>query len=147
MRNADLRLTALRRHICPHATSSAAKDRHVLIVGATGIVGRPVVEIFDNTPGWKVTAISRRSLDYPTSPSVDHISLDLTDATRCDEVFSGLGSVTHLVYGAYQPGSTTPGNHAANGAMFENTLVPLHAACGGGLAQVQLLQGGKAYGV
>ena len=61
----------------PNFTSSNNNNnKHVLVVGATGLTGRPAVELFGKM-GWNVTATSRRTLDYPVASTVTHIPCDL----------------------------------------------------------------------
>src|SRR5687767_5036928 len=79
--------------------------RHVLVAGATGLVGYAVAKHFAELPDWKVTAVSRRrpiGLD-----GVDVVSVDLSDALCANEMFSEMRDVTHVVFAAYseRPGS------------------------------------------
>jgi nucleoside-diphosphate-sugar epimerase len=74
----------------------------VVVAGASGIVGYGAIKHFSSLPEWQVVGISRRS----PSPveGVEHISLDLTDRSRCFEILGELDDVTHVVYAAlYEP--------------------------------------------
>ena len=52
-------------------------ERHALIAGVSGIIGRHLAEHLSETKGWKVTGISRHKHDLPKG--VKHIAVDLTD--------------------------------------------------------------------
>ena len=122
---------------------------HILIVGASGVVGTGAVEHFAALPGWHVTALSRRR-PVTRAGGYHHVACDLADAGACRAAVAALAPVTHIVYAA---ASEAPGLRsgwfdenlmAANGRMFANILDPLAAT--GALRHVSLLQGTKAYG-
>ncbi|MET4129759.1 NAD-dependent epimerase/dehydratase family protein [Roseovarius sp. MBR-6] len=121
---------------------------HVLIAGASGVIGRAAVTRFANA-GWKVSALSRRdpALECP----YEHLPIDLTDATACAVALAGLSPVTHLVYAAvYEEPDLVSGWRSdtqmkINRAMMENVVAPLAAT--GHLTHVSAFQGTKAYGV
>ena len=115
---------------------SAAK-RHMLVFGASGIVGGATLDLFSRQPGWAVTGVSRRKPD-PSSfsdPSAhfDHLSVDLRDATSCQQLHS-LSSVTHVVYAAlYETAGLWAGWYdeavmEVNRQMLENAMAGLIAA-------------------
>ncbi len=124
---------------------------HILIAGASGVIGSAAVELFARMPGWRVTALSRRRPCVAQSTQLDHVSVDLRDAGDCSRAIAALPPVTHLIYAAVSeaPGLVSGWHDAAliaeNGKMFANLLTPLAEA--GALAHVSLLQGTKAYGV
>ena len=121
---------------------------HVLIAGASGVIGRAAVARFASA-GWKVTALSRR--DPELGYAYAHLPVDLTNSTACVEAIAGLDPVTHLVYAAvYEEPDLVNGWRSAaqmetNRAMLENLLEPLGAY--GSLSHVSAFQGTKAYGV
>jgi nucleoside-diphosphate-sugar epimerase len=130
-----------------------AGDRHsrtVLVAGASGFVGGAVVERLAADPDTRVIGVSRRR--PATLPEdVRHIPLDLLDAEACRNAGSALAEVTHFVYAAVNetPGDlvaswTDPTHAARNGRMFEALVDPLLEAAGG-LRQVVLMHGTKAY--
>ena len=127
-----------------------ARQHHLLVAGASGVIGSAAVEHFAQLPGWKVTALSRREPVVAGGVAFDHVCVDLRDADACAAAISSLHPVTHLVYAAVAeaPGLAAGWRDAAtisaNGAMFANLLAPLAAA--GALRHVNLLQGAKAYG-
>jgi nucleoside-diphosphate-sugar epimerase len=125
--------------------------KHVLVLGATGLVGLAAVRHFAAQPGCRVTAVSRRrSPQWPEG--IAHLSLDLDDAAATAAAFGAMESVTHVVYAAVQEqadlvaGWTDAEHVARNGRMLANVLAPLTRVATG-LRHVAALQGPKAYGV
>ena len=126
-----------------------AQERHVLVVGASGVIGSSAVEAFAER-GWTVTAISRRRPTLDESTRFAHISVDLDDRNACGAAVRMLAPVSHLIYAAVAEAPGLIGGWydntliATNGRMFANILDPVSAM--GALVQVSLLQGTKAYG-
>ncbi|MBW2295615.1 MAG: NAD-dependent epimerase/dehydratase family protein, partial [Deltaproteobacteria bacterium] len=122
---------------------------HVLISGATGVVGYAAMKHFAQRGDCTVTAISRRR-PLETFGARFH-SLDLMDAKACQEFAEELTDVTRLVYAAlYEKPGLYRGWFEAdqierNRRMLENLFDPLEQAASG-LRHVSLLQGTKAYG-
>ena len=122
----------------------------VLVVGASGIVGRAVLALQNAAPGARAIAVSRRApdLDGPHR----HIALDLADAGACAAAMESAADVTHVVYAAlFEKPGLIQGWHErdqmeTNLAMLRNVMAPLEAVAKG-LRHVTLLQGTKAYGV
>lgn len=123
---------------------------HLLVAGASGVIGAAAVELFGSTPGWTVTALSRRRPFVSPSAHFTHAGADLRDEADCARLAGSLPPVTHLIYAAV---SEAPGLAAGwvdealmetNGQMLRNLLGPL--ANSGSLRHVSILQGGKAYG-
>jgi nucleoside-diphosphate-sugar epimerase len=123
--------------------------KHILIAGATGVVGYATLARFASRGDCTVTAISRRQ-PLDTFGARFH-SLDLLDAQACRALAAELSDVTHVVYAALYE---KPGLYAGwfeadqietNQRMFENLLAPLESKARG-LRHVSLLQGTKAYG-
>ena len=137
--------------------STAAENtppHHMLIVGATGIIGRAAVEHFCGLEGWKVTCCSRREPDYPHT--ADFVSLDLLDATACDSALGEGGAVsgvTHCMFGAvftkFQPSGARAYDDEhdnTNATMLTNFFRPFERGNRATLRHVSLMQGAKAYG-
>ena len=124
---------------------------HVLIVGASGLVGSAAANSFLNS-GWQVTTTSRRAPEWVDSSAGrhQHVALDLTDADACRGFTEQCGDITHVVYAAVFElpgliaGWSDPVQIATNARMIKNLLVPM--AAHGKLQHVTLLQGTKAYG-
>lgn len=120
----------------------------VAVVGASGVVGRALVE-YCLQAGISVVGLSRRPPadldDAPFQP------LDLSSPAECKRVAkSTLSDVTHLVYAALfeKPGLISGWQEQdqmqTNLTMLSNILEPLQASSQ--LRHVTLLQGTKAYG-
>jgi nucleoside-diphosphate-sugar epimerase len=128
----------------------APRGSHILVVGASGVIGAGAVEYFARLEEWDVTALSRRPPILGDACDFSHVAVDLNDAAACRRSIANLPPVTHLIYAAVAeaPGLVEGWKDAAliavNGAMFANLLDPL--ANSGGLRHVSLLQGTKAYG-
>ena len=120
----------------------------VAVVGASGVVGRALVEhlMLSEIP---VVGLSRR----PPADLADAAfqPLDLNSQTECEQMAeSTLSDATHLVYAALfeKPGLISGWQEQdqmqTNLAMLRNLLDPLKGS--GTLRHVTLLQGTKAYG-
>ena len=123
-------------------------SEHILVAGATGLVGFAAMKHFAER-GFKVTALSRRK---PVETfGATHIPIDLTDRAACAEAMAGMGDVTRLVFAALheKPGLVAGWLEAdqieTNRRMLENLFDPLEKSASG-LRHVSLLQGTKAYG-
>lgn len=131
-------------------TSSAElnESKHVLVAGATGVIGSQAVQRFV-ADGWVVTALSRRDPGF--GPEVRYAAVDLTDASACAELVASLPAVSHLVYAAvYEEDDLVRGwrseeQMSINLQMLTNLAQPLSET--GSLEHVSLFQGTKAYGV
>ncbi|MDE2465521.1 MAG: NAD-dependent epimerase/dehydratase family protein [Alphaproteobacteria bacterium] len=122
--------------------------KHILVAGASGLVGNAVLRAYAGAKDFKVTALSRRC---PQLHGAGFLELDLMDAQACDEALTRLGDVTHLVYAAlYEKDDLAAGwiaedQIARNDIMLRHLFEPLSRAARG-LEHVCLLQGTKAYG-
>jgi len=122
---------------------------HVLVVGASGLVGRAAIDAFLDDD-WRVTAVSRRAPEVNSERSFRHLALDLLDPDSAAELAT-IDAVTHVLYAAVyeKPGLVAGWSDShqmtTNLAMLQNVVAPLVAA--GALRHVTLMQGTKAYGV
>lgn len=123
---------------------------HILIVGASGVIGSAAIEHFARLAGWSVTALSRRPPVVDPDCRFRHVAVDLENGPACCDALSALPLVTHMIYAAVREapglaeGWRDPDLIAANGRMFANALDPVVKS--GGLRHLSLLQGAKAYG-
>lgn len=123
-------------------------EGHILVTGATGLVGRAAMEHFARA-GYKTTAVSRR-VPFDTY-GARFLSVDLADERGCREAFAGLGDVTQIVFAALHEepdlvaGWTSQAHVERNAAMLRNTVEAV-APLAPGLRNVTVLQGPKAYG-
>ncbi len=126
-----------------------SRNGTVLVAGASGLVGRAVIEHYLSA-GWEVIALSRR----PPEPATGaiHLAVDLADAAQCRARLAEVRTLTHVVYAAlYETPDLTGGwldddQIAINLAMLTNLLDAVEPQ-NPGLRHVALLQGAKAYGV
>lgn len=128
------------------------REPHVLIIGASGLVGTAAANSF-LAAGWHVTAASRRApelINHAVGERLQHLPLDLQDARATAAAIEALSAVTHVVYTAVYElpgliaGWSDPHQISTNGQMLRNVLTPLRAHHP--LEHVTLLQGTKAYG-
>jgi len=127
----------------------------VLIAGASGLVGQTAIRQFSHDLEWEVVGVSRRA-PMAENERVTYISVDLLDRGKCQQVFSQMSDVTHLVYAAVNgftqilddpdevKGWLDKEQMDNNVTMFKNLLDPLLAYCPN-FQHVNLLQGGKRY--
>ncbi len=123
--------------------------KHVLIVGASGLVGSAALHHFASMRDCRVTAISRRA--PLEAKGARFVALDLDNADACLVFAAENADITHLVYAALheEPGLIAgwraESQIAANDRMLRNLFTPLERFARG-LRHVTLLQGTKAYG-
>ncbi|MCW4579548.1 NAD-dependent epimerase/dehydratase family protein [Gluconacetobacter entanii] len=116
-------------------------SHHVLIAGASGVVGLAALEAFLGA-GWAVTTLGRAPAGPGKAP---HISADLLDPESLASRGDALKGITHLFYAALRP-NTDPGIEAdENAAMLENLVAALRRAAAP-LERLIFVQGGKVYG-
>ena len=120
-----------------------ANSKRALVVGATGVVGRNMMRHLASRGDWDVTAVSRRTPDFPGT--YDHISVDLLDrADTAAKLGRPLG-ITHVFYSAYVERATWAEGTAPNIAMLVNVLDAIEPVSPR-LAHVNLMHGTKWYG-
>lgn len=119
------------------------RDRHALIAGATGIVGARIAERLQSS-GWRVTGLCRGVPEIERGCEL--ISVDLTDATRCQEKLAASTSVTHVFYAArYDHPEGQPEAVDVNASMLRNLIDAIEPVASG-LRHVHLVHGTKYYG-
>ena len=114
-------------------------NRHALIAGVSGIIGRHLAEHLIATKGWTVTGISRHKHDLPKGAK--HISVDLQLG---NDVKTGLKRVdiTHVFITTWLRQATEAENCRVNAGMVRNLL---HAVEGKKINHVALVTGAKHY--
>lgn len=119
-------------------------ERVVVVTGATGIVGDRLVRHLAASPGWRVVALSRRGGD--SRGEVQHVAVDLRDASACRSLARNLHGVTHLFNAArFDHDTATIESPFINADMLVNIVDALVDARHP-LAHVNMVQGTKYYG-
>jgi nucleoside-diphosphate-sugar epimerase len=124
-------------------------SEHVLIAGASGVVGYAALKHYAAQGDTAVTAVSRRP--PRDSFQAQRLSVDLADADAARQGLAAARGVTRLVYAALHekpglvPGWLEADQIETNRRMLANTLAALEDTSPD-LAHVVLLQGTKAYG-
>lgn len=119
-----------------------SSQQHILVVGATGLLGRAVVDHFGAIENWTVSSIARREImgDHRST----HYQLDLMDGQSCRSVLRSspeLASVTQIVYTAlYGSNVWDSEERRVNLAMLQNVLEPM-LEIARDLRHVDLMQG------
>jgi nucleoside-diphosphate-sugar epimerase len=112
-----------------------------LVAGASGIIGKGVVEAIAERADWRMRSLASRPI-----AGADAVVADLSDARATAKALEAAADTTHLFYAAYRPAPDFAAEVAVNGPMLENLLDGL-AAVGAPLQRVVLYQGGKVYGI
>src|SRR5688572_4328885 len=119
--------------------------KHVLIAGASGLVGYATLKHFASAPGVRVTGVSRRPPFGLDHLGIRFVSADLRDEAQCEAIFGAMHDVTHVVYAALHEQSALVAGWrdeeqiATNDRMLRHLLAPLTRAARG-LRHVTLLQ-------
>src|ERR1700733_1511402 len=94
-------------------------NRHALIAGVSGIIGRHLAEHLIATKGWKVSGISRRKYDLPKA--VRHIPVDLQVEQDVKAALKR-ADVTHVFITTWLRQPTEAENCRVNAGMVRNLL-------------------------
>ena len=113
-----------------------------LVAGASGIIGRGIVEELARRDDWEVIGLARNP---PEEPSGRFLAVDLRDPADARTKLGGLSSVTHLFFAAYQAQPTETAQVAVNLALLRNLVEAVEPAAPG-LVHISLMEGAKAYG-
>jgi nucleoside-diphosphate-sugar epimerase len=118
-------------------------QKTALVIGATGVSGRALIEYLDTQPDWNVIGVSRKPPYFASKARFVHA--DLMDQQSCKDNLGSLSDVTHVFYCAYIDNRVIAETRAPNAKMFANVL-PVIEAAAPNLKHVCLLQGTKYYG-
>lgn len=114
-------------------------ERHALIAGVSGIIGRHLAEELLATKGWSVIGISRHDHDLPKG--VKHIAVDLTDDEAVGTALNGVNA-TDVFIATWLRQPTEAENCRVNAGMVRNLL---SAVEGNGVRHAALVTGAKHY--
>jgi nucleoside-diphosphate-sugar epimerase len=113
-----------------------------IVAGASGLVGRCIVDQLRYKGGWNIIGLGRRP---QSMPGVRWIAVDLADAADCRRALSPLKEVTHVFYaGRYDHPEGEPESVEINTAMLVNLVDALEP--GANLRHVHAVHGSKYYG-
>jgi nucleoside-diphosphate-sugar epimerase len=115
-----------------------------LVTGASGVVGRGLVDYLSSLEGWEVIGVARRAFDG-LHGRVRFLPVDLLDSEDCRAKFNGLNDVTHIFYAAFLEQPTEAQQASVNAAMLRN-VVEVIDEVSPVLQHVSLMEGPKAYG-
>ncbi len=118
------------------------KNKVALVAGASGVVGRGLLEYLSTLPDWDIIGLARRPHD---GSRTQFLPVDLLDPDDCKDKLQGLEHITHLFYAAYQERPTEVEQVAVNGAMLRNLVTAVEISSRS-LEHVCLFEGVKAYG-
>ena len=118
--------------------------RHkALVAGASGVVGRNLIEHLCTRGDWEVVGVSRRSPDEPVT--WQHLAIDLEDKADCRAKMTAHTDVTHVFYAARAPRVDPFEEARVNRDMLAN-LVSAEESTDAALEDVHLVHGTKWYG-
>ena len=114
-----------------------------LVCGATGVIGRSILNHLTTQPDWNIVAVSRRTPDI--AGTYRHIAVDLLDARATAAALAQPFGITHVFYASYIERGSFAGSGRANVAMLTHLLDAVLPASPA-LVHVNLMQGTKWYG-
>ena len=119
------------------------EKKTAVVAGASGLIGRRVVDHLLALGRWNVVGLARRP---PTGCGSAWVSVDLADIDDCRRKLSALRTVSHVFYAARfdHPEEGTTEAVETNAAMLSNIVDVLEPA--GSLEHVHAVHGSKYYG-
>jgi len=118
------------------------KNKVALVAGASGVVGRGLVEHLTSLEEWDTIGLARRLQE---AGRTQFLPVDLLDPDDCRDKLADLDRITHLFYAAYQERPTESEQVEVNGMMLRNLVTAVETAAHR-LEHVCLVEGVKAYG-
>lgn len=114
-----------------------------LVIGATGVSGRTLVDHLATLDDWEIYGVSRSRPDWDTRAKF--VSVDLLDAAAAKRELAVLDDVTHVFYTGFINKPTWIEQRAPNTALLVNAIEAIEPVAKR-LEHVCLLQGTKYYG-
>ncbi len=114
-----------------------------IVTGATGVVGRYLLQHLVERGDCEIIAVSRRRPDI--AGRYEHLAVDLLDPADCRAKLAARDDVTHVFYSAFLQDADPARHVARNTAMLVNLVESIEAASPA-LAHVNLVEGTKWYG-
>ena len=107
------------------------------------MIGGNLIRHLESEGGWTIIGLSRRG--GVDGGAVTHLAVDLLDSAATVAALSGLTTVTHIFYAAYQDRGSWAELVAPNLAMLTNVVDAVEPVATN-LEHVSLMQGYKVYG-
>jgi nucleoside-diphosphate-sugar epimerase len=117
-----------------------------LIAGATGAIGGALAAHLAGDPKWLVRGICRKKPARPIA-GVEYILADLMDAKAARTAIAPHGDITHVFFCGRAPHDDRGRESVENNVIILANLIDAAEAASAKLAHVNLVQGGKYYGV
>jgi nucleoside-diphosphate-sugar epimerase len=114
-----------------------------IVTGATGVVGRYLLQHLVESGHRDIVAVSRRKPDI--AGRYEHLAVDLLDPDDCRRKLASHRDATHVFYSAFLQDADPARHVARNTAMLVN-LVEAVEAVSTALVHVNLVEGTKWYG-
>lgn len=121
----------------------SAHDRTVLVIGATGMIGRHFLNHARSVSGWKTVGVSRRKPDGAAED--EWLAVDLLDRDAAISIIQTRPDITDVLFAGYVHGNGWQTETEANTALLANAVAGLTEA-GARLNRIVLMQGQKYYG-
>lgn len=119
------------------------QQKHALVLGATGVVGRNLLRHLIALGDWDVIAVSRRKPDV--EGGYRHLAVDLLDSRQTKAELGRALGITHIFYSAYIERPSAAEMVAPNIAMLANVMDAVEPVSPQ-LTHVNLMHGTKWYG-
>jgi len=115
-----------------------------LVVGATGVIGRGLIQQLAERADWRVVGLARRP-PAADRANLRYVTVDLLDRDDAAAKLAELGEVTHIFYCAFVDAPSQAEQVAPNLALLRH-VVELGTPHMPALERVVLIEGNKWYG-
>jgi len=117
-----------------------------LIAGATGAIGGALASHLATLPDWRVVGVCRTPPKRPIK-GISYIHTDLMHAAACRTAIAGHTDITQVFFCGRAPHDDRGRESIENNVAILGNVIDAAAAASKHLAHVNLVQGGKYYGV
>jgi nucleoside-diphosphate-sugar epimerase len=73
--------------------------KNALVPGASGIIGRTLIDYLSSLDDWNIIGLSRRQPEY--NSRANFIEVDLLNRVDCEQKLSGLNDITRKYCGTF----------------------------------------------
>src|SRR5215470_2306646 len=117
-----------------------------LIAGATGAIGGALASYLATEPDWQVLGACRKPPKRPIK-GVQYVHTDLMNAAACRAAIAEHTGITHVFFCGRAPHDDRGRESIDNNVAILGNIIDATAAASKHLAHVNVVQGGKYYGV